>query len=303
MNKKDCLILKRRVVTLAAAALLATSGVGLGKLSNHIKLKNQSIENQEENISIAPKNVTLLAKPMNSTLKTRNTIDLMPGAISAEERANHFMHVKMQHENELLRNEIQDNFNNDKEYIEYYSDIFGLDSELVASKIHEMIYEDDITYNDWVNNNTFSGVQFEDKKIGILMITYSIHNQLARNDSNVDSIGSDTTWQMTLTSQDAMLKYDYTYNLVINEYGWSEEDFNALINLWNKESRWSPSAHNDATGAHGIAQACPASKMTSEGSDYLTNGETQVRWGLKYIKNTYGTPSNAWSHSQSTGWY
>ena len=43
--------------------------------------------------------------------------------------------------------------------------------------------------------------------------------------------------------------------------------------------------------------------MASEGADYYTNGKTQIRWGLKYIKNRYGSPSKAWSHSQSKGWY
>ena len=53
----------------------------------------------------------------------------------------------------------------------------------------------------------------------------------------------------------------------------------------------------------GIPQSLPASKMASEGSDYYTNGKTQIRWGLKYIKGRYGSPSKAWVHSQQKGWY
>lgn len=95
----------------------------------------------------------------------------------------------------------------------------------------------------------------------------------------------------------------YAHDLVINNYGWSEYDFECLVKLWNRESGWNPNAHNKSSGAHGIPQSLPASKMASEGSDYYTNGETQIRWGLKYIKNRYGSPSNAWAHSQQKGWY
>lgn len=95
----------------------------------------------------------------------------------------------------------------------------------------------------------------------------------------------------------------YAKNLCINTYGWTENDFNCLVKLWERESNWNPNAHNKNSGAHGICQALPASKMASEGSDYMTNYKTQIRWGLKYIKNKYGTPANAWAHSQQKGWY
>ena len=95
----------------------------------------------------------------------------------------------------------------------------------------------------------------------------------------------------------------YAKNLCINTYGWTENDFNCLVKLWERESNWNPNAHNKSSGAHGIPQGLPASKMASEGDDYYTNGKTQIRWGLKYIKNRYGTPSNAWAHSQQKGWY
>jgi hypothetical protein len=112
---------------------------------------------------------------------------------------------------------------------------------------------------------------------------------------------STTTYSSSSYSLSAL--QSYAYDLVINSYGWSEEDFNALVNLWNRESGWNPNSHNSSSGAHGIPQALPASKMASEGGDYYTNGETQIRWGLKYIAQRYGSPLNAWSHSQSVGWY
>ena len=87
------------------------------------------------------------------------------------------------------------------------------------------------------------------------------------------------------------------------EYGWTDNDFSCLVALWNKESGWNPYAANRYSGAYGIPQALPASKMSSAGSDYLTNGNTQIDWGLSYISGRYGSPSVAYYHSQRTGWY
>lgn len=87
------------------------------------------------------------------------------------------------------------------------------------------------------------------------------------------------------------------------DYGWSEKELEPLINLWNRESHWNPNAHNRSSGAHGIPQSLPASKMASEGADYYTNGNTQIRWGLKYIAGRYGSPSNAWAFFQSHNSY
>lgn len=88
----------------------------------------------------------------------------------------------------------------------------------------------------------------------------------------------------------------YAYDLVIAR-GWTDEDFNSLVALWNKESGWRPNASNGS--CYGIPQACPGSKM---GANY-TDWHVQVEWGLNYIASRYGSPSNAWAHSQSTGWY
>ena len=86
-------------------------------------------------------------------------------------------------------------------------------------------------------------------------------------------------------------------------YGWSSADFNCLVALWNKESKWNPNPYNASSGAYGIPQALPASKMATAGTDYRTNYKTQINWGLSYISSRYGSPSAAWSHSKSTGWY
>ena len=115
---------------------------------------------------------------------------------------------------------------------------------------------------------------------------------------------STTTAQSSSSGSYSLSDYQaYAKDLVINTYGWSEYDFECLVKLWNRESGWNPNSHNSSSGAHGIPQSLPASKMASEGADYYTNGYTQIRWGLKYIKGRYSSPSAAWAHSQSKGWY
>ena len=90
---------------------------------------------------------------------------------------------------------------------------------------------------------------------------------------------------------------------LLPDFGWDDSELEPLIYLWNRESGWNPKSHNKRSGAHGIPQALPASKMASEGSDYYTNPEPQIRWGLKYIAGRYGSPSAAWAHFCSYGWY
>lgn len=85
--------------------------------------------------------------------------------------------------------------------------------------------------------------------------------------------------------------------------GWTGPQWQALDMLWNRESGWQVNAVNPASGAYGIPQALPASKMASAGTDWLTNPATQVRWGLGYILGRYGSPLNAWAHESARGWY
>jgi hypothetical protein len=85
--------------------------------------------------------------------------------------------------------------------------------------------------------------------------------------------------------------------------GWGEDQFSCLVSLWKKESGWRVNAENKSSGAYGIPQALPGSKMGSAGSDWATNPATQITWGLGYISGRYGTPCGAWSHSQAKNWY
>jgi hypothetical protein len=90
---------------------------------------------------------------------------------------------------------------------------------------------------------------------------------------------------------------------MLGSFGWSSGEFGCLQSLWNAESGWNPSASNPISGAYGIPQALPGSKMASAGADWQTNPATQIKWGLGYIKQVYGSPCAAWSHEQSAGWY
>ncbi len=91
---------------------------------------------------------------------------------------------------------------------------------------------------------------------------------------------------------------------MLPSYGFSGSgQFGCLVKLWNKESGWNTHAANPTSGAYGIPQALPGSKMASAGSDWQNSARTQIKWGLGYIKNRYSTPCGAWSHSQSVGWY
>jgi hypothetical protein len=86
-------------------------------------------------------------------------------------------------------------------------------------------------------------------------------------------------------------------------FGFATSEMSALVPMWNRESGWSTSAQNPSSGAYGIPQALPGDKMASVASDWRTNAATQIKWGLGYIKDRYGTPSAAWAFWQKNGWY
>jgi hypothetical protein len=92
------------------------------------------------------------------------------------------------------------------------------------------------------------------------------------------------------------------YNM-LSQFGWAPATYySCLNNIWTRESGWSYTAEN-ASGAYGIPQALPGSKMASAGSDWMTNPATQVKWGLGYIQGRYGDPCKAWAFWQANGFY
>ncbi len=88
--------------------------------------------------------------------------------------------------------------------------------------------------------------------------------------------------------------------MALRDYRWGAGQFSCLYSLWMHESRWSVYAHNSSSGAHGIPQALPGSKM---GPGWWDNPYVQIRWGLGYIAGRYGTPCGALGHWNAANWY
>lgn len=88
-------------------------------------------------------------------------------------------------------------------------------------------------------------------------------------------------------------------------YGWGPgtSNWTSLGNLWTKESGWNNRAKNPSSGAYGIPQALPASKMGPLANPPLSSASVQIAWGLKYIKQRYGDPDAAWQHELANNWY
>ena len=91
------------------------------------------------------------------------------------------------------------------------------------------------------------------------------------------------------------------YNMLAS-FGFSTSQFSCLQDLWNRESGWSYDAENPS-GAYGIPQALPGSKMATAGADWQTNPATQIKWGLGYIKDVYGTLCAAWNFELANNYY
>jgi hypothetical protein len=91
-------------------------------------------------------------------------------------------------------------------------------------------------------------------------------------------------------------------HMMASRYGWDAGQFSCLNSLWNRESGWNVHAANPS-GAYGIPQALPGSKMSTKGGDWRDNPATQIAWGLSYVKSSHGSPCSAWSSFQAKGWY
>ena len=91
--------------------------------------------------------------------------------------------------------------------------------------------------------------------------------------------------------------------LLLHRFHWRQRQFHYLNLLWSRESSWNIHALNAYSGAYGIPQAVPGSKMASAGPHWRTSARTQILWGLHYIKARYGSPAGAWNHELTVGWY
>jgi hypothetical protein len=157
------------------------------------------------------------------------------------------------------------------------------------------------------------GLQFGFKDVGSFVykagskvsdITSSIASSIAGSIGNLFGIGGGGGGGSVGKSAQSAINYaaQLVSQLWPNDFG---TQMLALKNLWMGESGWNYKATNASSGAYGIPQALPASKMSSAGGDWRTNPATQIKWGLSYIKSRYGSPSTAWSdwQSRSPHWY
>ena len=95
----------------------------------------------------------------------------------------------------------------------------------------------------------------------------------------------------------------FTKAMMAAEYGWGDNQYLCLNRLWTKESNWNYQARNPRSGAHGIPQALPATKMEKIGTDWRTNPVTQIKWGLLYVSERYDTPCSAWNKFRRSNFY
>lgn len=96
---------------------------------------------------------------------------------------------------------------------------------------------------------------------------------------------------------------DIAKAMMLKVYEWGADEFTCVDKIWTQESNWQWNAENPTSGAYGIPQSLPASKLATAGDDWKTNPATQIKWGLKYIKDRYGTPCSAWGFKAGHGWY
>lgn len=90
---------------------------------------------------------------------------------------------------------------------------------------------------------------------------------------------------------------------LIEKNGWGRDQYSCLVALWDRESHWRVNAYNSSSGAYGIPQALPGAKMATVASDWQTNPQTQILWGIDYIQQRYHSPCGAYAHSNKFNWY
>ena len=160
------------------------------------------------------------------------------------------------------------------------------------------------------NTNIFSAIEKFDIKSYVSNTTKSKKKKVSVKKTTKKKTTKKTTKKATTSSRRTTKRSTnaeiaelqaYAKNLVINQFGWTEADFQALVKLWYRESGWNVYAQGN--GCYGIPQARPGNKMSSQGSDWRTNGKTQIRWGLNYIAGRYGNPTKALKHSDKYHWY
>lgn len=132
---------------------------------------------------------------------------------------------------------------------------------------------------------------------------------ISLDDSGVTSVDAKSIALVSLAARQVELAKTPTgakgvaLDLINENYGWNKSQVSCLNQLWNGESHWNFKAHNYRSGAHGIPQALPATKMEVISTDWRTNPVTQIKWGLAYIKARYSTPCKALQKKHRSHYY
>ncbi len=129
-----------------------------------------------------------------------------------------------------------------------------------------------------------------------------IMEQLARRAERIAASMASASPEVLPTDVDPDSNRGLGYHLML-QFGAAADQWQYLDALWQRESGWNHLAENASSGAYGIPQSLPGSKMADVAPDWRTNPETQITWGLAYIAARYGNPQGAWAHSQRVGWY
>lgn len=122
------------------------------------------------------------------------------------------------------------------------------------------------------------------------------------NNTNTPNTGNGSTAQGRLWHPTVAQAQAYAAGAAAQR-GWTGQNWTDLVKLWNRESSWLWYAENKSSGAYGIPQSLPASKMAAFGANYRDDAAVQIDWGLSYIAAAYGNPSKAWAHSEQYNWY
>ena len=310
MKKKAPSPLMRIIGTCLVFVLFA----GIGVMANNAKLKSVKIilsNNYEMTVLTAKTNVLEILDENHITLQDDEVV--VPN-INAELSDNKTIKILKASEVEQEAAQVEETTTTEQ-ILKSYSSI----TEKIVVEQIEIPFET-IT-KEATEEGTKQNKVLQEGENGIKEVTYKVKYQ---NDTEIERIEISSkvikepvnrivevkTIKVTSRSEEvrvattgSVAEYQAYAKSRCAAYGWSDSDFKCLVALWNKESGWRVTAQNRSSGAYGIPQALPAKKMAAAGSDYLSNYKTQIDWGLGYIKSRYGSPTAAWNHSQSRGWY
>ncbi len=308
---KNTSISYRKVIAISVVFILI---LGISVIAGNAKLNNVKIKfsnNHEITVLTSKTKISEILEENHIMLSSDETV--IPSAEEEITDTNTIVITKVGNEPTKIAEVSEEELdNNIEEITENYSNIT---EEIIT--VEEEIPFETIT-KDVSNGSEKTNRVIQEGKNGIKEVTYKVKYKDEKEIERIElsskvikePVNKIVQIQTKVTSRSggrlgsgSALVYQQYAATVCRSYGWSETDVECLISLWNKESGWNPYAYNASSGAYGIPQALPGSKMASKGSDYQTNYQTQINWGLSYISSRYGNPQTAWGHWLSTGWY